>query len=304
MSDNLPGRLTTDELVQAAKAANQAGYSKTTGGAYAVMQTAQTLGLSPLAGLLNIYEVQGKPYLSGRLIAALIKQSGDYDYRIDEHTDEACTVVIRKRDKFSGEVQDCEPVRYTMADAKAAGNANKDVWKKYPRRMLFYKAVTDAATYHCPEVTMEVPAYEGESSEPVERASVGAPEPVTSMSPEVTTDLMPDEPVYEGEVVTVKVDDDEPEHEDPDALIAAENDDPGMQAPISKRQRARLWAIAKESLGDDAEDVTRRVVRWLTKQESTSDIPIAAYDAVIEVIKTWPEMEPALVAAEGGENDR
>lgn len=302
MSDNLPGRLTTDELVQAAKAANQAGYSKTTGGAYAVMQTAQTLGLSPLAGLLNIYEVQGKPYLSGRLIAALIKQSNDYDYRIEEHTDDACTVVIRKRDKFSGEVQDCEPVRYTMADAKAAGNAGKDVWKKYPRRMLFYKAVTDAATYHCPEVTMEVPTYDGEESAPVERASVGAPEPVTSMSPEVVTDLMPDdEPAYEGEVVTVQPEVDEPEHADPDALIAAENDDPGMQEPISKRQRARLWAIAKESLGEDAEAITRRVVRFLTKQESTSDIPIAAYESVIEVIQTWPAMESAIDAAEGGD---
>jgi hypothetical protein len=62
-----------------------------------------------------------------------------------------------------------------------------------------------------------------------------------------------------------------------------------------------LWAIAKKSLGEDAETLLRRIVVWMTKQDSTTDIPVAAYDSIVAVIETWPEMESALIAAEGGE---
>jgi hypothetical protein len=305
MSENLPekrdSRMSSDELVQAAKAASSAGYSKSAGSAYVQLATAQSLGLSPMAGLFNIYDVQGRPMLSGRLIAGMIKQSADYDYRVTDLSDESCTVIIVKRDKFSGDIVECSPVTYTMADARAAGNAGKDVWKKYPQRMLFYKAVANAATFHCPEVTMDIPAYEEGDAPPMPRAKVSVGEVEVPDADDIAVTVEPermDEPVFVGEVV-----EDAEVHSEPDtADDAGDADDAAdMMKPITSKQRARLWAIAKKSLGEDAETLLRRIVVWMTKQDSTTDIPVAAYDSIVAVIETWPEMESALIAAEGGE---
>ena len=41
------------------------------------------LGLSPLQSITDIYMVNGKVALQAKLIAALIKKSGKYDYSVD-----------------------------------------------------------------------------------------------------------------------------------------------------------------------------------------------------------------------------
>jgi recombinational DNA repair protein RecT len=39
-----------------------------------------------------------------------------------------------------------------MKDAKAAGLDGKDVWKKYPRNMLFGRAMTNGCRWYCPDI--------------------------------------------------------------------------------------------------------------------------------------------------------
>ena len=109
----------------------------------------------------------------------------------------------------------------------------------------------------------------------------------------VTVDPMhDDEPVFAGEVV-----------EDAEVEEVAQPDAAAMMKPITDKQRSRLWAIAKNTCGDDAEAIVRRVVLWLSKQESTSNIPVSAYDSIIAVLETWPEMESQVPSdkSEGGE---
>ena len=55
------------------------------------------LGLSPLESMTNIYIVNGKVALQAKVIAALIKKSGKYDYRIDKQSNEECSCRKEKK---------------------------------------------------------------------------------------------------------------------------------------------------------------------------------------------------------------
>ena len=60
----------------------------------------------------------------------------------------------------------------TIKDAAKAGLVNKDVWKNYPKNMLFARAVSNACRFYCPEVISGYYSTEeledlGETAEPV-----------------------------------------------------------------------------------------------------------------------------------------
>ncbi len=99
----------------------------------------------------------GKVEMHATLMAALIKKSGRYDYRITELTDDACTVVYLDNGK------DFFTSRFTMADAIKANihqvwdkekNQWKEqpAWKKYPRNMLFARTMSNGFKFATPEL--------------------------------------------------------------------------------------------------------------------------------------------------------
>ncbi len=110
------------------------------------IQAGKELGLRPVQSLTNIHIVQGRITLGAMVIASLIKSSDKYDYRVKEHSNEVCSITILQDDEVIGESS------FTMNDAKAAGLNNKDNWRKYPRNMLFSRALTNAARWYCPDV--------------------------------------------------------------------------------------------------------------------------------------------------------
>ena len=143
----------------------------------------QELGIPPMAAMTQIQIVEGKPTLTAPAIGARIKSSGRYDYAILEHTKDACEIRFTERGVELG------ISRFTMADAQAAGLAGKEVWKKYPRNMLFARAITNGARWYCADVftgaiyTAEelgggdlpplAPAPKSEPKSPVPVAAVG-----------------------------------------------------------------------------------------------------------------------------------
>lgn len=108
----------------------------------------QELGFGPMASMQGVYIVEGKgtPSLSANLIAAAVKRTGKYNYRIREHTNDCCRIEFFE----AGESVGCS--EFSMADAAAAGLANKGVWKAYPRNMLFARAISNGARWYCAEV--------------------------------------------------------------------------------------------------------------------------------------------------------
>ncbi len=107
------------------------------------------LGFGPFQSMSNIhfFEVKGRPQLQigASLLAAMIRRGG-YEYSITEHTDLVCTIEFSRQGRVIGES------KFTMVDALKAGLSGKDVWKRNPRNMLFARAISNGAKWHCPDV--------------------------------------------------------------------------------------------------------------------------------------------------------
>jgi hypothetical protein len=104
------------------------------------------LGLGPIAAMTGIYVVKGRVTLSANLIAAAIKRSGRYNYRVTRMDDQGCEIVF-----FEGREQ-IGVSSFDANDAKNAGLLGGDNWKKFPRNMLFARAMSNGAKWFTPDV--------------------------------------------------------------------------------------------------------------------------------------------------------
>lgn len=133
------------------------------------------MGLSTLQALTSLNMVQGKITLSSNLVAALIKRSGRYNYIVTEWTDERCEIQFRDNGEPIGSTS------FTMLDAKRAGLLrNGGGWDKYPKAMLFARAITQGARAYCADV------FVGPVYDPEELAD--STRPAVSISPKMTPD--------------------------------------------------------------------------------------------------------------------
>ena len=110
------------------------------------IQAGAELGIPPVAAMSSIYIVEGKPTLSAVLMGALVKRSGRYNYRVTEHTDTKCVIT------FFEDKEQIGVSSFSLDDAKAAGVTRNPVWNKYPRNMLFARAMSNGCRWYCPDV--------------------------------------------------------------------------------------------------------------------------------------------------------
>jgi len=141
------------------------------------------LGLTPLESVGGIYLVNGKVALQSKLIAALIRRSKRYDYVIDVLTNEECAITFYKLTPEGQRGDKLGQSSFTIKDAALAGIINKQVWKSFPKNMLYARAITNGARFFAPD------AYCGFSTEEMEE--IGEM-PVSTSTVSITT---------EGEVV-------------------------------------------------------------------------------------------------------
>lgn len=113
----------------------------------------QKLGLSPFEAMTGIYFVNGKLAMSASLLASLIKRSGRYDYRVVELSNEQCVIRF-----FERRGEGWEPIGesiFTLSDARRAGLVRPGSgWEKYPRNMLFARALSNGARWFCPDAIL------------------------------------------------------------------------------------------------------------------------------------------------------
>lgn len=112
----------------------------------------QELGFTPVVSLMGIYIVDGKPCLSGNLLGAMVKRSGRYDYKVQVTTNTECSIQFTQNGELLG------VSTFTMDDAKTAGIAAKDTWRKYPKAMLFNRALSAGIRSFCPDISV-CPVY-------------------------------------------------------------------------------------------------------------------------------------------------
>ncbi len=135
--------------------------------AIAVMkaQYGMELGLPPVAALRGvIVGDSGKLELSAGAMAALIQRTGRYRYRVREHTAEACRIEFFDGAESIGEST------FTLEDARQAEvrlktkNGYSTNWTKFPRNMLFARALSNGARWFCPEIFFGTAYAEGETA--------------------------------------------------------------------------------------------------------------------------------------------
>jgi hypothetical protein len=113
----------------------------------------QELGFGPVASMTGVYVVKGRITLSANLIAAAIRRSGRYDYRLKRLDDNACEIEFVMGGTAIGTSV------FTIDDARKAGLAGGDSWRKYPRNMLFARAISNGAKWYCPDVFAGAQVY-------------------------------------------------------------------------------------------------------------------------------------------------
>jgi hypothetical protein len=101
------------------------------------------MGVGPIAAMAGIHVIKGKVTVGANLIAAAIKRSGRYDYRVIEMSNTACEI------QFYEQGQKVGVSRFTEGDAKAAGTQNMS---RFPRNMLFARALSNGARWYTPDV--------------------------------------------------------------------------------------------------------------------------------------------------------
>lgn len=144
---------TFEELSNMAKAFVASGMfqdTKQLAQATVKIQAGRELGLPPVYSMQNINLIRGRLTTSANTMAMLVKKSGRYNYRIKEHHDKSCTIVFYERDGEKwAEVGESN---FTIEDAKRADLVKPDSgWMKFPRAMLFSRAISQGARLYCPD---------------------------------------------------------------------------------------------------------------------------------------------------------
>lgn len=101
------------------------------------------LGLPPFTAMNAFHVIQGKPTMAANTIAARLKASGKYNYRIVEKSATKCTI-----DFFEAG----EKVHTETWDVERARRANVKNMAAFPEAMLFARAITSGARAIAPDV--------------------------------------------------------------------------------------------------------------------------------------------------------
>lgn len=143
----------TNDLVPIGAVFAESGYfldAKDQAKALVKIMAGRSLGLSEVASMTGINIIKGKLSLESVTMAAILKGRGKYDYRIREHSNTQCKIEF-----FEGPARDGDSLgisEFSLEDAKTAGLFERNPnYKKYPRNMLFARAMSNGIKWFCPD---------------------------------------------------------------------------------------------------------------------------------------------------------
>lgn len=147
---------TLDEIVKLAELFSSSGMFNAENQRQSAAQIAvkilagQELGLTPFASTNGMQIIKGKCAPGANLMAALVKASGRYNYRVTEMTDAKVAIDFFENGKAIG------TSTFTSADAAKAGTQNM---QKFARNMLFARAISNGVRWFCPDLANGVAMY-------------------------------------------------------------------------------------------------------------------------------------------------
>lgn len=107
------------------------------------IQAGQELGIAPFAAMSGIHIIAGKATVGAGLMAAKVKASNKYDYEVIKMDEKICSLDFYQGKKKLGNST------FTIEDAKKADTKNIG---KFPRNMLFARAISNGVRWYAPDV--------------------------------------------------------------------------------------------------------------------------------------------------------
>jgi len=242
------------------------------------IQMGAEVGLQPLQSIQSIAVINGRPTIWGDAALALVMKHPDFENIIESISEDlqknhraSCTILRKGHEPYTTE--------FTVEDAKKAGLWSKDIWQKYPKRMLQMRARGFALRDKFPDalkglsIREEVLDYEEIQSsngisyaqEKKNNAKLTQADHFASMlKPKEVEDAQVIEAAFEEEV-TIK----EPEENKPFL----------SQLFVDQYQADKL----KKLLKDDQGRLTR-VLQW-AGVEKVEDMPLSFYNATMDKLR-------------------
>jgi hypothetical protein len=191
---------TMDDAERAARAMAGSGFftdAKQANQAVVKILAGSELGFGPFASMVGVSIIQGKPAVGANLMAAALKRTGKYNYRVTKNTEKEVEITF-----FEGK-EEIGKSSFTWSDAEKAGLTNKDNWKRYPRNMLFARALSNGIRWFTPDIyngaTVYTPDEMGAVTDEEGNVIEVKAEPVTNVA------IDPEEIYQEAAQVKVKV---------------------------------------------------------------------------------------------------
>lgn len=139
-----------EQFGKAMVASNYFSDAKSISQAIVKIQAGAELGLPPFASMTGIHIIKGKPVLGANVLATLVKNDPRYDYKVKVMSDEVVTIRFYENGVMVGESS------FSADDAKKAGTQNM---VKFPRNMLFARAMSNGAKWYTPGIFGGMPVY-------------------------------------------------------------------------------------------------------------------------------------------------
>lgn len=106
------------------------------------------MGMEPVQAMMELHIVKGKIGMSAESMAAKVKGAPGYRYKVLVHNDDECSIQFYER--VDGAWEDAgPPSTFTKQDAAKAQTQNMG---KFPRNMLFARAMSNGFRWYCPDL--------------------------------------------------------------------------------------------------------------------------------------------------------
>ena len=250
--DALDVRMTTAVAIAKAGEMLPRSYRGQPGAVLLAIDWAERHDVSVMDAIHGVSWVQGRPVVDSTLQRALASNAG-YAVRVTQANGQSATVkVYGNGGELIGEAT------YTMDEAKQAGLAGKDNWKKHPTDMMVARATTRAIKWFCPEALIG--------------GAIAADE-LDEVVTDVVTDLAPVQSRPAVETVKLDVPDNLTDDVVDAEIVSDASDDDGKastearsmaKAALSDVKTAGLYQTAVTMMAD--EGIAVAVTKWTEAQ--------------------------------------
>lgn len=230
-------------------------YQGNTGNCMIAIEMAARINTSPMMVMQNLYVVNGRPAWSAQWIIAMINSSHRYKTELQfefghEQADGGLSCYAWAEDWNGHKV--CGPkITMNMANSEGWVNKNGSKWKTMPDVMIQYRAASFFGRMNCPDMIMGIYSQD----EVIDGMDDASSNYALTVDPET------------GEVVETDVVKDE---------------------PITQEQRQRLFKIAKEKLGENSNEILKKMIED-EGYTSTNGMLTSALNRIIDRIEDMHE---------------